>query len=196
MDRYIYFSLLFLLMVLSCISGDKIFKENTGKFAELEVKIINGNKYYLSINFNNSTIDTIGIYCIGNAIQKGNENSNLDGLLYDTIIEIKQNGNVIKSNEIKFTQVSLSERIHQLILVKPQSVFNFPIFYRGNIVKDFNLDDSSFLIRVILKPQQRRPTDQGTRRAQILYKDSHIPYLLAGLGTTGAFNPGRYCLSA
>jgi hypothetical protein len=138
---------------MSCQNKELVFKGNKGEFAELEVKITRNNSYNLSVNFSNNTNDTLGIICIGNVRQKQHCETELGRILYDTIIEIKQGNYVIKSTDIEFNQTNLSERIHQLLLIKPQSKIMFPIFYRGNIIKDFNLSNSSFYIRITLKPQ-------------------------------------------
>lgn len=153
MYRFIFINLVLICAIISCQKKDLIFKENTGKFAELEVKVVRKDSYYLSVHFNNDTSDTLGIICIGNVRQKEHSKTELGRILYDTIIEIKQGTSEIKSTDVEFSHVNISERIHQLLLIKPQSEIIFSIFYRGNIVEDFNLNDSSFYIRIILEPQ-------------------------------------------
>lgn len=148
--------LLILIILVSLIFGcgnvEKTFESKDGNIADLQIKLLNGNSYYLSLKLKNTTSDLIGIICIGNIREKQHTHSKLGKILNDVIIEIKQEDRIISSDQLTFPNTTLSERIHKLLIVQPNSEYSFPIFYRGDLKKDFRLNDSNFQVRLILEP--------------------------------------------
>ena len=110
--------LLILIILVSLIFGcgnvEKTFESKDGNIADLQIKLLNGNSYYLSLKLKNTTSDLIGIICIGNIREKQHTHSKLGKILNDVIIEIKQEDRIISSDQLTFPNTTLSERIHKL----------------------------------------------------------------------------------
>lgn len=120
--------------------------------ANLEIRKV-GNIFYPSIIFHNNSDDTIGIYASGRIRTNYQDTTKLiDRVLYDIILQIKQNGKFIKSTDIGFDWTRLDNRTPQLYILFPDSTMNLLIAYSYDLRKDFKIRDAKFEIRAILDP--------------------------------------------
>ena len=151
MSKSLFLKILVLLILsLFGCSKDKVLEKNTNSLAELIIRK-HGNEYFPVIKFKNITKDTLGIYAIGRVRNKNEQDSFLNRMIYDIVLEVEQNEHLIKSTDIGFGYYIMDNTIPKLIILYPDSTYSLRIVYGSDLRKDFGLSNKEFNIRAILE---------------------------------------------
>lgn len=109
------------------------------------------NDYQIKINYFNNSSDTIGIVFRGVVKDKSSDNNEIYKLLFDTQIDIMQDGFHVLSDTLYLRKGIRLDPMYKYFIVYPFSMIELPVHYYGNLIKDFKIKNDKFEIKIICK---------------------------------------------
>jgi hypothetical protein len=143
------FLLIFLLIIV--FSSCKHEKIIDSRFATLILECDEEDEHLVSVKFHNVQNRNVRLCLSGEIRWKNYLSSASDSIFYDTILEIKTMGKVLRSDSLVKDEMTLFNHTFSNIILNPDSSVIIPLYYGGNLIKDFNLKNNNAMVRAVIK---------------------------------------------